>query len=778
MNYEVPMAVDLLGHFETSSSPFNPTQLSKQPSLPVLPPEIALRVDKALLLAERLRNSPIDRASALDFFAEAYTVGDRDFGVQEAITSGNNFQLPLDEITRDLAAVVECDGSLVELASKVKSEQSSTRLSHDRIVLSLDRPGLDGKTPRMCLTVPDQIDFVRLGRLAHTGITLPIYDGFAPSSASTRPTRKIRTLYQQVHNGVNRSLVDLFRSHLVLLLPTVFLLRLNLVHFTPIGWTTKEGNADGRNLFDAKDGRGASPLNPVDKEQYTEDIRSEWGTISSADLASICRMILAFEAETAGIMGNSFLLKDVILFKVDLSKAFHLLSFNPESVPYLACELFQSEWPRFSEEVKELLARLGIGVTDDDTLSWSMVYITGSFGLILLPFVFAVVTRCLLVLLLKSIHGKLCSYVDDSMGVCLRSQLHHDICTICEVIELLLGPTAVEWKKWYFGRVLVMIGWKIDLDSRLVSLSRKNLMKVAYGFTITDLDNPVKVRWVTKLASWSSRYTQILRALHPCTVSLFSQVAGMQNMEALVPWKEDTRVAVLIWRAALVLLHLYEREYSLPIEFFGTMSLDYEVEFDASLTGLGFLLFGLQDGTRSQLIGCGTVVFPFNCHNKSDFQNTCEFIAVLLGVLALAQRKVRNVNLRLCGDSRTSLTWGQEGHFRGKLCQKAALVYILGSMLFNIVVTETVHIPGKDNVTCDLLSRQKTTPQSLGIDSKLLTDLSDSSTLYSLLTLVDPTSSQLLQTEDDFCTFWRQAHHILSRISSEHTLLDLPSPSY
>ena len=389
----------------------------------------------------------------------------------------------------------------------------------------------------------------------------------------------------------------------------------------------------------------------------------------------------------------------MILFKVDLSKAFHLLSFDPESVPYLACELFQSEWPRFSEEVKELLACLGISDNDDETLSWSMVYITGSFGLILLPFVFAVVTRCLLVLLLKCIHGKLCSYVDDSMGVCLRSQLHHDICTICEVIELLLGPKAVEWKKWYFGRVLVMIGWKIDLDSRLVSLSRKNLMKVAYGFTITDLDKPVTVRWVTKLASWSSRYTQILRALHPCTVSLFSQVAGMHNMEALVPWKEDTRVAVLIWRAALVLLHLYEKEYSLPIEFFRTMSLDYEVEFDASLTGLGFLLFSLQGGARTQLIGCGTVVFPFDCQSKSDFQNTCEFIAVLLGVLALAQMKVRNVNLRLCGDSNTSLTWGQEGHFRGKLCQKAALMYILGSMLFNIVVTETVHIPGKDNAS-------------------------------------------------------------------------------
>jgi len=102
-----------------------------------------------------------------------------------------------------------------------------------------------------------------------------------------------------------------------------------------------------------------------------------------------------------------------------------------------------------------------------------------------------------------------------------------------------------------------MIGWKVDLDSRLVSLSHKNLMKVVYGFTITDLDQPVKVRRVTKLASWSLRHTQILPTCSPL-LSVFAQIAGMQNMEATMEWKGDTRVAVLIWRAALVLLHLYE----------------------------------------------------------------------------------------------------------------------------------------------------------------------------------------------------------------------------
>jgi hypothetical protein len=770
MDYQLPIAVDLLSRYEASCSPFNPIQTSTKLPLPVLPPQIVTRVDQALLLAAQMRQEPINRVSALDFFAEAYTVADRDFGVQEAIRSGNDFQLPTEEIVRDLAAVADCGGSLVEMASRVQRQQAPTRLSLARIQLSVDRLGLDGTSSRRHLTADQQIDFIRLARLAHTGIELPLYEGFTPSSATQRPTRKIRSLYQQVHNGVNRSLVDLFRHHLVLLLPTIFLLRLTLFHFTPIGWTTKEGNADGRNLFDAKDGRGASPLNPGDKEAYTADIRSEWGLITHADLTTICKMILNFEAEMAGALGGSFSLKDVILFKVDLSKAFHLLSFNPGSVPYLASELYQSEWPQFSEEIRELLARLGISDIEGSTLSWSMVYITGSFGLILLPFVFAVVTRCLLILLLRSLHGRLCSYVDDSMGVCLKSQLHHDICTICEVVELLLGPDAVEWKKWFFGRKLVMIGWKVDLDSRLVSLSHKNLMKVAYGFTITDLDQPVKVRWVTKLASWSSRYTQILRALHPCTVSLFAQIAGMQNMEATMEWKADARVAVLIWRAALVLLHLYETEYSLPLEFFRVMILAYEVEYDASLTGLGFLLFSLRDGVRDKLVGCGEVVFPFDCRKESDYQNTCEFIGVLLGLLALAQRGVRNVSLRLCGDSKTSLTWGLDGHFRGKLCLKAALVYILASMLFNIVVLDAVHIPGVDNVICDLLSRQKTTARALGIDYKLVTDISHTSALYSLLMLVDPTSPQLLNSEEDFCTFWRQAHLLLGQISSEQTL--------
>ena len=772
IDYPVPIATDLLTRYPPTSVTRAPTIETGYTPLP-LPDGIRSLVDQAIELATFLHTSPVDSERAYAFFAEAYKVVDTDYSIQDAVDAGEGFQMPIDGMNRDVHHLVRYGGNLVNMAKEVQCSQAHLRLSVDRINLSLDRGSLHGGTPRRLLSPSLPVDFIRLARLAHHGIKLPSYDGFVPSSASPTP-RKIRSLYKQVHQCVNRSIVDLYRDHLILLLPTVCILRLMLFHQTPIGWTTKEGKREGRTLFDAKDSRGPSPLNPSDKQKYTDNLRREWGSIEHADLQQICKMILDFEARMTGQWGNSFSLRDVVLFKVDLSRAFHLLSFDADSIPLLTSELYQTEWPEFSDELERLLAELGIGITPDSTRSWSMVYITGSFGLILLPFVFGVVTRCLLHLLLKAIHGRLVSYVDDSMGVTLLEYLQHDVCAICEVIELLLGPNAVEYKKWFFGRTIVMIGWKVDLDRRCISLSPKNLMKVAYGFTTTNLAGPVKVRWILKLASWSSRYTQVLRALHPCTVSLFAMVGGMNNMEANIGWTADAKLAVLIWRASLVLLHLYEREYSLPLDYFRAHDVTYEIEYDASLTGIGYLLFRLDAGRRADLVGCGSVRFPFHCESKSDYQNTCEFIAVLVGVLNLAQLGIRDTSIRLCGDSTTSLSWGLEGHFRGKLCQRAALIYILATTLFNIVVTEAVHIPGTSNVTCDLLSRHKTTAEQLGIDYRIITDLTSSTALHALLELSDPTSTSLLDDESTFRTFWRRTHSLLLQLSHDHNLLPAP----
>ena len=318
---------------------------------------------------------------------------------------------------------------------------------------------------------------------------------------------------------------------------------------------------------------------------------------------------------------------------------------------------------------------------------------------------------------------------------------------------------------------MVALGWQVDLRSRRVTLSYKNFLKIVYGFYSVDLSTKLKVRMVNKLASWSSRYTQILRALQPCTVSLYSQIAGMKNMEAAMVLHDDTRTAIMLWRATLLLLYLFEDVYALPIDKFRCRRVSYDVEYDASLLGLGYLLYVLVDGQRTTLIGCGQVKFPFDCRRDSSFQNSCEFIALLLGILTLAQMGIRNESVRLSGDSKTSLTWGVDGHFKGKLSQRSALVYILASLLFDNVAVESVHIPGVENVVCDDLSRFKVTVAELGIDCKIHTDLSAGSALHRILALVDPTLQSPLTSTDTFRDFWTEARLLLTEIAQGESLL-------
>jgi hypothetical protein len=707
-----------------------------------------------------------------DMLREAYSLADLDFGISEAVSAGQGYELPLPTMMRDLDDLVLCEGDLCCLAEKNFRERAPSRLNIERIHNSLHRLGVDGTPLASKLSETERVDFVRLCRLADEGIPLATYDEF---TASTKP-RKLRDLYVQVSECVNRSLYKLWEEFLVLMVPTIVLIHLAIVHFTPIGWTTKPGTFEGRQLFDAKDTRGGYPLNPTDKVAYTDYIRHEWGCIQNADLNEICTMILNFECDMRTSFGDDFSLADVILFKFDLCKAFHLLSFSPRSVRYLACELHQKVWPKFTPEMLVAFLALGITLTNDTKESWSLLYVTGSFGLIMLPFVFCVVTRCFLLLVQHGIYGRACSYVDDTMCVTLKKYLYHDLAAVCEIAEMLLGPFAMEWKKFYAGRIMVTLGWQINLETRRVTLSYRNYLKVVYGFFYCDTTSRVKVRMVNKLASWSARYTQILRALQPCTVCLYSQIAGMKNSEALMNWHDDARTAVLLWRSALLLLYMFEDTYSLPLDSFRVRFVSYDVEYDASLIGLGFLVFRLHNGQRQELIGCGHVRFPFDCQRDSSFQNSCEFIGLLLGVLTLAQLGIRNASLRLSGDSTTSLTWGVDGHFKGKLSQRAALIYILAALLFDNVATESIHIPGVDNVVCDDLSRLKVTATDLGIDYRLVVDLTEDTPLFQILELVNPVLPSPMLTSDTFRDFWNRAKSLILRIADDSSLTAVSAP--
>ena len=714
-------------------------------------------------------NLPKETVKDLEqIFDEAFDLASRDYGVDEAREAGRNFQVPTHDLTRDLAHLVHSNGNLRTMTASLQSSRADQRLSLGRISASLNRVGVHGTTPLETLQPSSCVDALRLARLATEGIPIPRYDGFSPNLRPPNP----KAIYKDVYSAVNCTLIQLWEQLLVFIVPTVALLAIGGVHWTPTGWTTKVGKALGRYLFDARSKSAGTPLNCYTPE-YLASLRHEWGHLTLPTIFDLVRMILSFEDAQRDLHGDAFDPTTIILFKGDLSKAFTLLSFSPDSVELTASELYQPSWDALSEEQRalldSLLAQLPSNPTSPDGAprSWSMLYHTGSFGLRLLPFVFGVVSRFLLFLLYVAIWGYINAYVDDFMGVTLCELLSHDIAAICEVVSLLLGPHAVEWSKWFAGRQIEWIGWHIDLDSRRVSFGRRNFLKVLHGFFSFNETKHVQGRHVLKLASWASRYTTVLRSLSPFTNILYSQVSGLRNIDAFILLDEPTIITIWLWRAILLQLAAHPIVFSRPLDSFSAEDPHFEVEYDSCLSGQGLIIDPLDVESLSPPVPllvdphCGQSLLPWSCGTNSAYQNTAELCPAALGLAVLAQLGVRHARISLRGDSKTSLAWSKSGRFTGSLCTRTAVIMMLIAVEYDLTIVETTHIPGDENGVCDDLSRFRTTPALLGFSAQHTIDFVGNTTLAGLLKLCDPTSPSPFLSERTFLEFWSEARRLV-----------------
>lgn len=151
-----------------------------------------------------------------------------------------------------------------------------------------------------------------------------------------------------------------------------------------------------------------------------------------------------------------------------------------------------------------------------------------------------------------------------------------------------------------------------------------------------------------------------------------------------------------------------------------------------------------------------------------------EFLAVVLSILTSAQLGVRNASIRLCGDSRTFLAWGVDGHFKGIISQRTSLVYILGSLMFDIVASEAVHIPAAENDLCDRLSRQRPT----GSDPTLIVDFSSESPSTRVLLLCDPTREAPFSNETSLRDFWMSTQSLSKKSHASNLCYPVPCASH
>jgi hypothetical protein len=106
-------------------------------------------------------------------------------------------------------------------------------------------------------------------------------------------------------------------------------------------------------------------------------------------------------------------------------------------------------------------------------------------------------------------------YLDDASGVSLKKDVAADVAKVSDICRTLFRAERIESSKTEMGRRIDFISYTIDLDLLRVSVTERNFLKALYGFFTVDLRGRIPVKFLQKLASWASRYSEICWYLSP-----------------------------------------------------------------------------------------------------------------------------------------------------------------------------------------------------------------------------------------------------------------------
>lgn len=660
-----------------------------------------------------------------ELVVEAIMSADGNYGEGEAIKWANGYEFPQELVDSDLRLFQASQLDFTQMVRRRLKQLGGERLSKERVErLRQDNP-----------------ERYRLFDIAN-GMRVPLPPGF--TSNGKGDLSPLRPIYVRVHQAVDRMLADLHAQGLAFCLPKKEAIDLiEGLHLGKASWTPKKGKASGRSIGDMSFCDG-TPLNCAEAKEEAE---SWWGEIELPTIESVVIMILEFYKAEVG-RNPSAKWEDLRLWKTDLRGAYQLMSIHPEHAKYFGMEISRDR---------------------------VYIHLCGIFGWTCTPAAFQVVSRAIQWELKHRLKGYCRMYVDDIIGVCMASDLNSEVQWAKSVCIDLLGPKAIAEDKTETGTRLDVLGYVIDLQLELVSISRKNFLNAVYGFFTTDLGQKLKLSTAEKLASWGSRYSRICRAMRPFCGALHRATSGRKNRHVQFYLPEEAQRAVRGWRAMLYLVAFDEQRYTRRIRSFLPEQLQYIVEFDASLSGAGVLWFKRRaDGTEVAIGGSAIDLRGFNFGTDSSFQNTAEYIGCTLGLAGLALLGVRDVDVEVRGDSVAALTWVETERPRGDLVTNASMVFTLLCINFGLDVKKGVHISGDENWRCDRLSRFNETGsgvletlQNMGLGDTPVINLQDNRQIQKLLESCDP--QRYLDEDGVFLDFWSGIRDALRQITEELT---------
>ena len=125
----------------------------------------------------------------------------------------------------------------------------------------------------------------------------------------------------------------------------------------------------------------------------------------------------------------------------------------------------------------------------------------------------------------------------------------------------MLGPDAVEDSKTESGRRLTVLGFDIDLNESLVTISEKNIMRAFHGFMKLDTSKRVNLRMMQQVSSWGSRYSNINFLMKPFVHEMYSSYQGRRE-HVLFKLQPTTARVIKLFRLFLALTARNEITFS------------------------------------------------------------------------------------------------------------------------------------------------------------------------------------------------------------------------
>ena len=648
----------------------------------------------------------------------AYLHGEKSLSEADALEEANGFSIPRESVAQDASAWLECAKDLGELRRRKLRPNLEKRLCHARIDkwVNVDNPELK-----------------RLRWLVDGGMNLFLEEGFSPNGVRGGP--KLSPTYLRMHTAVNKAFYQGFwaKGLAILLDKAEAVEHVDRFHLCRCAWALKQDTPEGRPITDPSTIEKGQRV--ILNSKYSKKMVDEkMGKIEHPTLDQLMAMIGEFylEGVKRGVRtpcGRLATWEDVSLWKMDFKGAFTLLNFSLESTRAMAVEM-----------------------TDDLV----MIFLCGIFGWTGTPMNFQVVTRTVLWEMSRPglLQGLLKMFSDDLMGVCWAWNVEGDM-TICrEFCEGLMGEGSIKRSKDIWGRKVDFIGYSVNLDEGMVGITDRNINRAIYGFMQVELDKPVTVRLMQRLASWGSRYANICRFLLPMVRVLDGEYMGKAHVGKWL-LSPGARVAIRMFQVLVVALGARSATFGRKIRsFWGRGRVGIIGEYDASLEGIGLIWYLVDEGTGAETpVGVASQSL-LHCEfgDDSSFQNTVEYMGALLAILGVIALGYSGREVGLRGDSVSSLQWVKKGKARSALAMPTAFAHTRVVQREEIMIQGLDHISGTENWRADGLSRGKDgrwladeDPRFqglpvVGVNWKVWTDLCD--------------PRQGFDTEEDFIRFW------------------------